>query len=74
MLNFKKKISLSILSAISELWPAAELSEQEIAEMLEYPPDEAMGNLAFPCFKLSRVLRAAPPAIASAIAEKMGRM
>ena len=40
--------------------------------MLEYPPDEAMGHLAFPCFKLSRVLRAAPPAIASAIAEKIG--
>ncbi len=72
MLNFKKKIASSILGAISELWPAAELSEQEIVEMLEYPPDEAMGNLAFPCFKLSRVLRAAPPAIASAIAEKIG--
>ena len=72
MLNFKKQIASSILCAISELWSAAELSEQEIVDMLEYPPDEAMGNLAFPCFKLSRVLRAAPPAIASAIAGKIG--
>lgn len=71
MINFKKQIANSILGAINELWPTAELTAAEIAEMLEYPPDEAMGHLAFPCFKLSRVLRAAPPAIASAIAEKM---
>ena len=72
MLNFKKQIANSILDAIHDLWPAAELTAVEIEDMLEYPPDEAMGNLAFPCFKLSRVLRAAPPAIASAIAEKIG--
>ena len=72
MLNFKKQIANSILDAIRDLWPAAELTAVEIEDMLEYPPDEAMGNLAFPCFKLSRVLRAAPPAIASAIAEKIG--
>ena len=71
MINFKKQIANSILGAINELWPTAELTAAEIEDMLEYPPDEAMGNLAFPCFKLSRVLRAAPPAIASAIAEKM---
>ncbi|MBQ7938846.1 MAG: arginine--tRNA ligase [Clostridia bacterium] len=71
MIHFKKQIANSILGAINELWPTAELTAAEIADMLEYPPDEAMGNLAFPCFKLSRVLRAAPPAIASAIAEKM---
>lgn len=72
MINFKKQIANSILEAISVLWPAAELTVGEIEGMLEYPPDEAMGHLAFPCFKLSRVLRAAPPAIASAIAEKIG--
>ncbi len=72
MINFKKQIANSILGAISELWPAAALGADEIESMLEYPPDEAMGHLAFPCFKLSRVLRAAPPAIASAIAEKLG--
>jgi arginyl-tRNA synthetase len=38
--------------------------------MLEYPPDAAMGDLALPCFKLSRVLRAAPPQIAAALADK----
>lgn len=71
MIHFKKQIANSILGAINELWPTAELTAGEIEGMLEYPPDEAMGHLAFPCFKLSRVLRAAPPAIASAIAEKM---
>ena len=72
MINFKKQIANSILEAIAALWPAAALSADEIEGMLEYPPDEAMGHLAFPCFKLSRVLRAAPPAIASSIAEKIG--
>jgi len=36
---------------------------------LEYPPDEKMGDLALPCFKLSRVLRCAPPKIAMTLAE-----
>ena len=72
MIHFKKQIANSILDAVMALWPNAPLSAAEIEDMLEYPPDEAMGNLAFPCFKLSRVLRAAPPAIASAIADKMG--
>ena len=37
--------------------------------MLEYPPDETMGDLAFPCFKLSRALRKAPPVIAAEVAK-----
>ncbi|MBQ8401192.1 MAG: arginine--tRNA ligase, partial [Clostridia bacterium] len=41
----------------------------ELAGMLEYPPDENMGDLAFPCFKYAKILRNAPPKIAAAIAE-----
>ena len=37
--------------------------------MLEYPPDTTMGDLAFPCFKLSKTLRRAPVQIAATIAE-----
>jgi arginyl-tRNA synthetase len=36
---------------------------------LETPPDPAMGEYAFPCFKLSKELRAAPPKIAQTLAE-----
>ena len=39
--------------------------EAEIAEMLEYPADRRMGDIALPCFKLSKVLRKAPPIIAN---------
>jgi arginyl-tRNA synthetase len=38
---------------------------------LEYPRDAALGDLAFPCFPLARVLRKAPPAIAAELAGKL---
>lgn len=41
-----------------------DMTEEDIAAMLEYPADKKMGDLALPCFKLSKVLRKAPPMIA----------
>ncbi len=43
----------------------------ELAGMLEYPPDDNMGDLALPCFKLSRTLRRAPMQIAAALVESL---
>ncbi len=40
------------------------LSEADIIELLEYPPDKALGDIAFPCFRLSNQLRKAPNMIA----------
>jgi arginyl-tRNA synthetase len=37
---------------------------------LETPPDRNLGDFAYPCFKLSKNLRKAPPVIASEISEK----
>ena len=37
----------------------------DIAMMLEYPPNPEMGDLAFPCFKLSKILRRSPVQIAT---------
>jgi len=71
MKEFKQKISLAIAEAAAALWPNAPLTAVQIGEMLEYPPDDTLGDLALPCFKLSRTLRAAPPAIAAALAEKL---
>ena len=45
------------------------LTASEIFEMLEYPPDRSMGDIALPCFRLSKSLRKAPPMIAAALAE-----
>jgi len=46
----------------------AELSAEDIYAMLEYPPDPGMGDVALPCFRLSRVLRKNPAQIAEELA------
>ncbi len=67
MIELKKKLSSAIAQKLSEISENCGLSAEDIYDMLEYPPDDTMGDLALPCFKLSRSLRMAPPAIASAI-------
>ncbi|MGN1345268.1 MAG: arginine--tRNA ligase [Eubacteriales bacterium] len=67
---FKYKTSEKIREAIVSLAPDAGFTTDEIAAMLEYPPDASMGDVAFPCFRLSKLLRMAPPKIAAALAEK----
>ncbi|MEZ4450754.1 MAG: arginine--tRNA ligase [Nannocystaceae bacterium] len=47
---------------------AAGLDVDAIAGLLETPPDPALGDLAFPCFKLAKALRKAPPMIAQGLA------
>ncbi|MCI8589500.1 MAG: arginine--tRNA ligase [Clostridiales bacterium] len=46
------------------------LTIDNIQDMLEYPKDASMGDLALPCFKLSKTLHAAPPIIAEKIADQ----
>lgn len=62
MYQMKSMIAEAILSALADAGGA--LTAAELSEALEYPPNPEMGDLAFPCFKLSRTLRKAPPAIA----------
>ncbi|MBQ3274149.1 MAG: arginine--tRNA ligase [Christensenellaceae bacterium] len=45
------------------------LTAEDIRNMLEIPPDPAMGDCALPCFKLARTMRMAPPKIAEALSE-----
>ncbi len=45
------------------------LEKEEIRNMIEIPADSKMGDYAFPCFKLAKILRKAPPLIAKGIAE-----
>ncbi|MBQ7820736.1 MAG: arginine--tRNA ligase [Clostridia bacterium] len=71
MLTLKKKLADSILCKLNEKNDAHGLDADAIAQMFEYPPDRAMGDLAFPCFKLSKALRAAPPAIAAMLADSV---
>ncbi len=69
MLKIKLQIAEKILVGVHAINPEAALTSAEIADMLEYPPDTTMGDLAFPCFKLSKALRRSPVQIAATIAE-----
>ncbi|MBO5270566.1 MAG: arginine--tRNA ligase, partial [Clostridia bacterium] len=71
----KQKVSEMILSGMQSLVNSANAelvpSAEEIAGMLEYPPNPEMGDLAFPCFKLSKILRRSPVQIAGEIAKSI---
>lgn len=69
MLVLKKKTASLIAEAICESFGEGLLSETEIFAMLEYPPDKNMGDLALPCFRLSKALRRSPVEIAKTLAE-----
>ncbi|MCL2235284.1 MAG: arginine--tRNA ligase [Defluviitaleaceae bacterium] len=49
---------------------ATELDAQEVAGAIEIP-DPAMGDFAFPCFKLAKTLKKAPGVIATEIASSL---
>ncbi len=63
MKNYKEEIAKAIAGNL----PDMEISE--IEEAIEIPQDSTMGDYAFPCFKLAKIMRKAPPLIAKGIAE-----
>ena len=71
MLQFKHALSQALASAIDAAAPGMAPTTSELSLMLEYPPDKSMGDLAFPCFRLSKVLRKAPPMIAAMLKEAL---
>lgn len=64
-MDFKKHIT----DRLSEL---TGLDPQAVSDALETPPEEKMGDLAFPCFPLAKTLRKAPPLIAQDLAQQFG--
>ena len=67
-MDFKTALSQEIVTAIDKAFSLAPLTAPEVASFLETPPDPAMGDFAFPCFKLAKSLRKGPPMIADALA------
>lgn len=65
MADFKKLISKSIKSEIEDV------TLEEITALIEVPPNKEMGDYAFPCFKLAKIFRKAPNAIAEDLAGKI---
>ena len=60
MLKLKNKTAELLAAAVKETFGEGLLSADEIFTMLEYPPDKSMGDIALPCFRLSKSLRKAP--------------
>ena len=69
MLEIKLQISEKIVERLKTLNADITMDAAEVASMLEYPPDTKMGDLALPCFKMSKTLRMAPVKIAATVAE-----
>ena len=64
MTNFKNEIAEEIAKATS-------IDENEIKSYIEVPKDTNNGDYVFPCFKLAKTLKKAPPAIAEDIKQKL---
>ena len=62
-------IASQLASTIASVWPDVEglPVADEIRGLLAVPPDPALGDYAFPCFRLAKPLRSAPPKIAEAL-------
>ena len=61
MIDYKSKIAELIAENLEDL------SVEEVREMIEVPGKADMGDYAFPCFKLAKILRKAPNMIAGDI-------
>ena len=62
MIDFKEKIAKILADATN-------LNEKELESYIEMPKDSKNGDYAFPCFRLAKELRKAPPVIANEIKE-----
>ncbi|MBQ3146064.1 MAG: arginine--tRNA ligase [Clostridia bacterium] len=63
-MNFKKEIANAIAKVTN-------LDAKDLENYLEIPPNSDLGDYAFPCFKLAKDLRKAPPMIANDIKENI---
>jgi arginyl-tRNA synthetase len=63
MIDHKEIIAQLIVEATGAM------SKEEIRDLIEVPGDEKMGDYAFPCFRLAKAMRKAPPMIAKDICD-----
>ena len=64
MIDFKQIIAKSIAEVVN-------IDEKELESYIEIPKDTNNGDYAFPCFRLAKELKKAPPMIANDIKEKI---
>ena len=72
MTDMMTRIATLTSELMTAAWPEAQglPTAEELRGLLAVPPDSAMGDYAFPCFRLAKSLRMAPPKIAEALCEK----
>jgi len=63
-MNYKNKIAELILSNV-------DIDIETIESLIEIPPKQEMGDYAFPCFQLSKIMRKAPNIIAEELKNSM---
>ena len=63
MIDYKKALANKIAKITN-------LDAEEIVKYIEIPPNTEMGDYTFPCFRLAKELKKAPPMIAQEIKEK----
>ncbi|MDR1569073.1 MAG: arginine--tRNA ligase [Oscillospiraceae bacterium] len=68
-MDIKSQLAQALVELIDNISGAKLFNAQDIAAMLEIPPDPAMGDAALPCFRFAKHLRKAPPVIAQTIAQ-----
>ena len=68
MQKIKELIAKEIADQIIKINAECGITKEDVLKMFEYPPDSSLGDIALPCFKLSKVLRCAPAKIADSIA------
>lgn len=64
MMNFKQVIAKQISKV-------TQINENELETYIETPKDTKNGDYSFPCFRLAKELKKAPPVIANEIKEKI---
>ncbi len=75
-MNFSISISLKMIDQYKKqfaeiLSKEMDMSIEDIQKMIETPPENIAGDLAFPCFQLSKILKKSPNDIAQEMAKKL---
>ncbi|MGG7177069.1 arginine--tRNA ligase [Clostridium paraputrificum] len=65
-MDYKKKVAKLIKEQV-------DLEIEKIEQLIEIPPRPEMGDFAFPCFQLAKVMRKAPNMIAQELSEKLDK-
>lgn len=65
MINYKEEIAKRIVEKTEEM------TYDEILSLVEHPKNTEMGDFAFPCFKLAKLFKKAPNAIAETLASEI---